>query len=481
MQITIIGSGYVGLVTGTCLAELGNDVVCLDLAADKIRSLNSGVVPIYEPGLDDLVVRNLKQGRLQFTTDTAQAICHGDVIFIAVGTPPQDDGSADLSYALKAASDIGRWMRSDKVVVNKSTVPVGTAERVQAAIASELQQRGIDLVGSVGGQEKTRLRCAVISNPEFLKEGAAVEDFMRPDRIVLGVSSDESGQWALGQMRNLYAPFNRHHERTLVMTQRSAELTKYAANAMLATRISFMNELANLSERLNVDIESVRQGMGSDPRIGYSFLYAGTGYGGSCFPKDVKALHRTGIEQGIAMQILSAVEHVNQRQKHRVLDKVLAHFGDDLSGLCFGVWGLAFKPETDDMREAPSRTVISGLLRAGARVQVHDPVAMESGQLALQEDLMDVPDLWDQLSFHDDPMDVADGAQALLIMTEWKAYRSPNFEQLRSRLAQALIFDGRNLFDPQRMAQASFTYHGIGRVSQPHAPSETASPSLAAG
>ena len=480
MQITIIGAGYVGLVTGTCLAELGNDVVCLDLAADKIRSLNSGVVPIYEPGLDDLVVRNLKQGRLQFTTDTAQAICHGEVIFIAVGTPPQEDGSADLSYALKAASDIGRWMRSDKVVVNKSTVPVGTAERVQAAIASELQQRGIDLEGSGVAKGNTRLRCAVVSNPEFLKEGAAVEDFMRPDRIVLGVSSDESGQWALGQMRNLYAPFNRHHERTLVMTQRSAELTKYAANAMLATRISFMNELANLSERLGVDIESVRQGMGSDPRIGYSFLYAGTGYGGSCFPKDVKALHRTGIEQGIAMQILSAVEHVNQRQKHRVLDKVLAHFGDDLSGLCFGVWGLAFKPETDDMREAPSRTVISGLLRAGARVQVHDPVAMETGQLALQEDLMDVPELWDQLSFHDDPMDVADGAQALLIMTEWKAYRSPNFEQLRSRLAQALIFDGRNLFDPLRMEQESFTYHGIGRVSQPHTTSDTSSPSLAA-
>ena len=451
MQITIIGSGYVGLVTGTCLAELGNDVVCLDLAADKIRSLNSGVVPIYEPGLDDLVVRNLKQGRLQFTTDTAQAIGHGDVIFIAVGTPPQEDGSADLSYALKAASDIGRWMRTDKVVVNKSTVPVGTAERVQAAIASELQQRGIDLEGSPAKTGHARLRCAVVSNPEFLKEGAAVEDFMRPDRIVLGVASDDMGQWALGQMRNLYAPFNRHHERTLVMTQ-----------------------------RLGVDIESVRQGMGSDPRIGYSFLYAGTGYGGSCFPKDVKALHRTGIEQGMAMQILSAVEHVNQRQKHRILDKVLAHFGDNLSGLCFGVWGLAFKPETDDMREAPSRTVISGLLRAGARVQVHDPVAMETGQLALQEDLMDVPELWSQLSFHDDPMDVADGAQALLIMTEWKAYRSPNFQQLRSRLAQALIFDGRNLFDPQRMAQEAFTYHGIGRVSQQNAPQASAAASLTA-
>ena len=480
MQITIIGSGYVGLVTGTCLAELGNDVVCLDLAADKIRSLNSGVVPIYEPGLDDLVVRNLKQGRLQFTTDTAQAIGHGDVIFIAVGTPPQEDGSADLSYALRAASDIGRWMRTDKVVVNKSTVPVGTAERVQAAIASELQQRGIDLEGSPAKTGHARLRCAVVSNPEFLKEGAAVEDFMRPDRIVLGVASDDMGQWALGQMRNLYAPFNRHHERTLVMTQRSAELTKYAANAMLATRISFMNELANLSERLGVDIESVRQGMGSDPRIGYSFLYAGTGYGGSCFPKDVKALHRTGIEQGMAMQILSAVEHVNQRQKHRILDKVLAHFGDNLSGLCFGVWGLAFKPETDDMREAPSRTVINGLLRAGARVQVHDPVAMETGQLALQEDLMDLPELWSQLSFHDDPMDVADGAQALLIMTEWKAYRSPNFQQLRSRLAQALIFDGRNLFDPLRMAQEAFTYHGIGRVSQQNAPQARAAASLTA-
>ena len=304
---------------------------------------------------------------------------------------------------------------------------------------------------------------------------------MRPDRIVLGVSSDASGQWALGLMRNLYAPFNRHHERTLVMSQRAAELTKYAANAMLATRISFMNELANLSERLNVDIESVRQGMGSDPRIGYSFLYAGTGYGGSCFPKDVKALHRTGIEQGMAMQILSAVEHVNQRQKHRILDKVLGHFGEDLTGLCFGVWGLAFKPETDDMREAPSRTVIGGLLRAGARVQVHDPVAMESAQLALQEDLIDMPQLWNQLSFHEDPMDVAEDAQALLIMTEWKAYRSPNFQQLRNRLAQAIIFDGRNLFDPVRMAQESFIYEGIGRVTNASKPIASDSPSLTVG
>ncbi|NBY04234.1 MAG: UDP-glucose/GDP-mannose dehydrogenase family protein, partial [Betaproteobacteria bacterium] len=432
-------------------------------------------------GLDDLVVRNRKQGRLHFTTDTAQAIGHGDVIFIAVGTPPQEDGSADLSYALKAASDIGRCMRGDKVVVNKSTVPVGTAERVHDAIAHELGQRGIDLEGGKTVEGHSRLRCAVVSNPEFLKEGAAVEDFMRPDRIVLGVSSDASGQWALGLMRNLYAPFNRHHERTLVMSQRAAELTKYAANAMLATRISFMNELANLSERLNVDIESVRQGMGSDPRIGYSFLYAGTGYGGSCFPKDVKALHRTGIEQGMAMQILSAVEHVNQRQKHRILDKVLGYFGEDLTGLCFGVWGLAFKPETDDMREAPSRTVIGGLLRAGARVQVHDPVAMESAQLALQEDLIDMPQLWNQLSFHEDPMDVAEDAQALLIMTEWKAYRSPNFQQLRNRLAQAIIFDGRNLFDPVRMAQESFIYEGIGRVTNASKPIASDSPSLTVG
>ena len=479
MQITIIGSGYVGLVTGTCLAELGNDVVCLDMAADKIRSLNSGVVPIYEPGLDDLVVRNRKQGRLQFTTDTALAIEHGDVIFIAVGTPPQEDGSADLSYALSAASDIGRWMRTDKVVVNKSTVPVGTAERVHHAISIELSKRGIDLEGSNSSEGNTRLRCAVVSNPEFLKEGAAVEDFMRPDRIVLGVSNDALGQWALSQMRHLYAPFNRHHERTLVMSQRAAEMTKYAANAMLATRISFMNELANLSERLNVDIESVRQGMGADPRIGYGFLYAGAGYGGSCFPKDVKALHRTGIEQGVAMQILSAVEHVNQRQKHRLLDKVIAQFGGDLRGHNFGIWGLAFKPETDDMREAPSRTVINGLLRAGARVQVHDPVAMETGQLALQEDLMDVPELWGQLSFHDDLMDAAEGADALLIMTEWKSYRSPNFQQLKSRLKNALIFDGRNLFDPQQMEQACFSYHGIGRVSRPTTPTTYPSASMA--
>ena len=462
MKISVFGAGYVGLVTAACLSEMGNTVVCIDVDAKRIADLKNGISPIHEAGLEPMLQRNAAAGRLTFTNDVAAAVEHGTILFIAVGTPAAEDGSADLQHVLKVAKTIGENMHDYKVVVNKSTVPVGTADRVRETIGSVLSQRG------------TALPYAVVSNPEFLKEGVAIEDFMRPDRVIVGCDNEQAALL----MRALYAPFLRNRNRLIMMDVRSAELTKYVANAMLATRISFMNELANLSERLGVDIESVRQGMGSDPRIGYSFLYAGTGYGGSCFPKDVKALHRTGIEQGIAMQILSAVEHVNQRQKHRVLDKVLAHFGDDLSGLCFGVWGLAFKPETDDMREAPSRTVISGLLRAGARVQVHDPVAMETGQLALQEDLMDVPELWDQLSFHDDPMDVADGAQALLIMTEWKAYRSPNFQQLRSRLAQALIFDGRNLFDPLRMAQEAFTYHGIGRVSQQNAPQASSAASL---
>jgi UDPglucose 6-dehydrogenase len=453
MKVTVIGTGYVGLVTGTCLAELGNDVVCLDKVEAKIRSLQNGVVPIYEPGLSDMILRNAQADRLHFTTDAAAAIDHGDVIFIAVGTPPDEDGSADLRHVLDVASAIGAHMTNDKVVVNKSTVPVGTAEKVADVIHASLQQRGLSEAP----------KFAVVSNPEFLKEGAAVEDFMRPDRIVLGATSCELGERALHIMKALYSPFNRHHERTLTMSNRAAELTKYAANAMLATRISFMNELANLAEALDVDIDAVRQGIGSDPRIGYSFLYAGTGYGGSCFPKDVQALGATAQEHGHGLKILSAVEQVNRQQKHRLLDKIIQHFGDDLTGMRFAVWGLAFKPETDDMRDAPSREVITGLLRRGASVCAHDPIATVTAQEALLEDLADEPDLWNQLSFVDNPYDACLDAQALVLMTEWKAFRSPDFDWLKTTLQQPILFDGRNLFDPQHMTALGFTYEGIGR------------------
>jgi UDPglucose 6-dehydrogenase len=469
MQVTVIGTGYVGLVTGTCLAELGNEVVCLDIAADRIRRLNAGEIPIYEPGLDDLIRRNRADGRLSFTGDVAHAIGHGDIIFIAVGTPPQRDGGADLTCVLAAARDIGRHMCSDKVVVNKSTVPVGTAEGVHEVIENELAIRGIRVHDGVQMFRGSELKLAVASNPEFLKEGAAVEDFMRPDRIVLGVSSDATGEWALGLMRNLYAPLNRHHQRILAMSQRAAELTKYAANAMLATRISFMNELANLAEHLGVDVESVRHGIGSDPRIGYSFLYAGAGYGGSCFPKDLRALQHSAVSQGVDLQLLRAVEVVNRRQKMRLLQKVLQRFGENLSNRCFGIWGLAFKPETDDMREAPSRVLIEGLLRRGAHVRAHDPAALETARAALREDLGDAPELWDRISFHADAHAVLPGADALIIMTEWKAFRSPNLAHLRTQLRQALVFDGRNLYDPAYMAQQGFEYQGIGRVASAEA------------
>jgi len=453
MKVTVIGTGYVGLVTGTCLSELGNDVVCLDKAEEKIRSLQNGIVPIYEPGLSDMILRNAQADRLHFTTDAAQAVAHGDILFIAVGTPPDEDGSADLRHVLDVAHTIGHWMSADKVVVNKSTVPVGTAERVAEVLQAALATRG--LAG--------KLNFSVVSNPEFLKEGAAVEDFMRPDRIVLGVTPCDAGQHALQAMKALYAPFNRHHERTLVMSNRAAELTKYAANAMLATRISFMNELANLAEDLQVDIDAVRQGIGSDPRIGYSFLYAGTGYGGSCFPKDVQALCRTAAQNGHALQLLNAVERINSQQKQRVLDKVVQRFGNDLRGKHFAVWGLAFKPETDDMRDAPSRTLIAGLMRRGATVCAHDPIALTTAQEALQEDLADVPSLWQNLSFVDDPYDACYDAEALILMTEWKAFRSPDFSWLKDNLRSPLLIDGRNLFDPQQMTDLGFIYEGIGR------------------
>ncbi|MCS6764601.1 MAG: UDP-glucose/GDP-mannose dehydrogenase family protein [Candidatus Protistobacter heckmanni] len=455
MKVTIIGSGYVGLVTGACLADLGNDVFSLDLDPRKIDILNSGGVPIYEPGLAELIARNRAAGRLQYSSDIAASVAHGEVQFIAVGTPSGEDGSADLQYVLAAARNIGRHMKGFKIVVDKSTVPVGTAGKVAAAIQDELANRGL-------GQSEAAF--SVVSNPEFLKEGAAVEDFMRPDRIVIGCDSDATGEQAKAAMRKLYSPFNRNHERTLYMDVRSAEFTKYAANAMLATRISFMNELANLADRVGADIEHVRLGIGSDPRIGYSFLYAGTGYGGSCFPKDVQALMRTAEENGQGLKVLHAVEAVNEQQKRVLVDKIVRRLGEDLSGRTFGIWGLAFKPNTDDMREAPSRVVIAELLQLGASVRVYDPVSMKEARHALEADLGPA---MSKVHFCDAQMDALKGADALVIVTEWKAFRSPDFDAIKTALKEQLIFDGRNLFEPEAMRDAAIEYQAIGRNSLP--------------
>jgi UDPglucose 6-dehydrogenase len=449
MKITIIGTGYVGLVTGACLAELGNDVFCLDVDQKKIDLLNSGGIPIHEPGLEEVVARNRAAGRIQFSTDVAASVAHGEVQFIAVGTPPDEDGSADLQYVLAAARNIGKHMAGFKVIVDKSTVPVGTADRVKAALQTELDARG------------ERLSFSVASNPEFLKEGAAVEDFMRPDRIVIGCDSTPEGERARELMRKLYAPFNRNHERTHWMDVRSSEFTKYAANAMLATRISFMNELANLADQVGVDIEAVRHGIGSDPRIGHSFLYAGAGYGGSCFPKDVQALERTARQYDQDLLILRAVEAVNDKQKLILGQKVVKRFGADLSGKHFAVWGLAFKPNTDDMREAPARVLLKQLLDGGASVAVYDPVAMAEAKRVLALDLS--AEQLARVRFADSPMDTLTGAEALVIVTEWKAFRSPDFDKIKAALNHAVIFDGRNLFEPEVMAEAGFEYHGIGR------------------
>jgi UDPglucose 6-dehydrogenase len=452
MKITIIGTGYVGLVTGACLAELGNDVFCLDVDQRKIDLLNSGGIPIHEPGLEEIVARNRAAGRLHFSTDVAASVAHGQLQFIAVGTPPDEDGSADLQYVLAAARNIGRHMDGFKVIVDKSTVPVGTADRVAAAIQEELAARGA---------QTAQLDFTVVSNPEFLKEGAAVEDFMRPDRIVIGHDDTPSGQRARELMKLLYAPFNRNHERTYWMDVRSAEFTKYAANAMLATRISFMNELANLADKVGADIEAVRHGIGSDPRIGHSFLYAGAGYGGSCFPKDVQAIERTARQYGQDLLILSAVEAVNERQKQVLGRKVVARFGEDLSGMRFAVWGLAFKPNTDDMREAPSRVLLAELIERGATVTVHDPVAMPEARRVLAMDLGE--EKLSRIEFKDAPMDALAGAEALIIVTEWKAFRSPDFEQIKARLKHPVIIDGRNLYEPALMTGQGIEYHGIGR------------------
>jgi UDPglucose 6-dehydrogenase len=437
--VTIVGTGYVGLVQGACLADLGNDVMCLDLDRAKIDLLNAGGIPIYEPGLESLVRHNIQAGRLRFTTDVAASVQHGQLQFIAVGTPPDEDGSADLRHVVVAARNIGRHMPDYRVVVDKSTVPVGTADLVREAIAEELRLRGADLPFSV------------VSNPEFLKEGAAVEDFLKPDRIIVGTDDER----AVHLLRALYAPLQRNHERMLVMDVRSAELTKYAANAMLATRISFMNELANLAEKLGADIEHVRQGLGSDPRIGYHFLYAGTGYGGSCFPKDVKALQRTAQQNGMQLRILHAVEAVNETQKGVLLRKLTARLGERLEGRRFALWGLAFKPNTDDMRDAPSLAVIDGLLRRGAAVTAYDPVAMQEARRVIGRD--------DGLTYADSPLKALDGADGLIIVTEWKEFRSPDFGEIKRRLKTPLVFDGRNLYDPGMAREAGLEYYSIGR------------------
>jgi len=439
MKITVIGTGYVGLVSGTCLAEMGNEVLCLDLDANKIRILNDGDIPIHEPGLLEMVRRNVAAGRLRFTTSVEESVAFGQLQFIAVGTPPDEDGSADLQYVLAAARNIGKHMTEYKVVIDKSTVPVGTGDKVKAALADELAKRGVDTPFSV------------VSNPEFLKEGAAVEDFMRPDRVVIG-AEDERG---IALMRELYAPFIRNHDRVIVMDVRSAELTKYAANAMLATRISFMNELANLADVMGADIEQVRVGIGSDPRIGFHFLYPGCGYGGSCFPKDVQALIRTAAENGRHLKVLQSVEDANEAQKHLLLEKIDARLGENLKGKHFALWGLAFKPNTDDMRAASSRVVIAGLLERGATVTAYDPVAMNEARRIFG----DTPGL----NYADNHMAALEGADALVIVTEWKEFRVPNFANLKAALKTPLIFDGRNLYQPSQVRANGLEYLAIGR------------------
>ncbi len=443
MKITVIGTGYVGLVSGACLADLGNDVVCLDIDERKIQLLNSGAVPIHEPGLHEVIKRNVAAGRLSFTTDVAASVAHGLVQMIAVGTPSDEDGSADLRYVLDAARSIGKNLTEYKVIVNKSTVPVGTADKVKGVIAAELSQRAAQ-----------DLKFAVVSNPEFLKEGAAIEDFNRPDRIVIGADDER----AIQILRDMYGPFQRNHDRLIVMDVKSAELTKYAANAMLATRISFMNELANLADKLGADIEQVRKGIGSDHRIGYLFLYSGCGYGGSCFPKDVRALKQTATELGMPLKILQAVEDVNHAQKSVLLEKITRRFGNDLTGKNFALWGLAFKPGTDDMREATSRVVLEGLWARGACVSAYDPVAMPETQRIYG----DRPDL----RYAQSPLAALNNADALVLVTEWKAFKSPDFNQIKTHLKQPIIFDGRNLFEPASMQAMGLEYFGIGRGLQ---------------
>lgn len=432
MHINVIGTGYVGLVVGACLSETGHDVICSDIDGDKIGRLNGGEIPIYEPGLEEMVTHNLAQGRLEFTTDVERGVRESDIVFIAVGTPPDEDGSADLQHVLAVARTIGRSMNGETIVITKSTVPVGTAERVRAAI-----------------EEFTEHTVHVCSNPEFLKEGAAIDDFMKPDRVVLGVDSD----YAADVLRDLYAPFVRTGNQILIMDIASAEITKYAANAMLAARISFMNTMAGLCERTGADVNMVRLGVGSDGRIGPSFLFPGVGYGGSCFPKDVKALIRTIRESGADPSILEAVDRVNDAQKHLLADRVMMRFGDDLTGRRFAVWGLSFKPNTDDMREAPSLVTIRRLLERGAAVAAHDPAAISEARRILG----------DTVEFTETNYDTLPGADALIIHTEWNPYRRPDFERMRRAMLEPVIFDGRNLYAPARMKELGFEYYSVGR------------------
>mgnify|MGYP000096924544 FL=1 len=440
MKITVVGTGYVGLVGAACLAEVGNHVLGLDVNAEKIRILKEGGIPIHEPGLLEIVRRNVENGRLSFTTNIEEAVHFGEVQFIAVGTPPDEDGSADLQYVTEAARNIGRFMTSEKVIVDKSTVPIGTGDKVTAAVAEELKKRNVDI------------HYSVVSNPEFLKEGAAVEDFMRPDRIVIGTEDPK----AIEVMKQVYAPFQRNHERLVVTNLRSAELIKYAANSMLATRISFMNELANLAEIVGADIEMVRQGIGSDPRIGYHFLYPGCGYGGSCFPKDVKALIKTAKDvAGFDLKLLKAVEEVNDLQKFVLPKKIKKQFGESLKGKHFALWGLAFKPNTDDMREASSRVLIDELIKVGATITAYDPVAMDEGKRIFKDEK--------NITFADTQDEALKNADALIIVTEWTEFRSPDFALIKASLKSPMIFDGRNLYDPKAVRALGFNYFPIGR------------------
>ena len=443
MKITIFGTGYVGLVTGACLADVGHHVLCMDVDQGKIEKLKNGQIPIYEPGLDNIVKHTVEAGRLSFTTDTEEAVKHGTLQFIAVGTPPDEDGSADLQYVLAVAKSIGQYMDDYKVVVDKSTVPVGTGDKVKAAVRAQLDKRGLELDFDV------------VSNPEFLKEGAAINDFMKPDRIVVGTESEK----AADLLREVYYPFNRNHDRMIFMDIRSAELTKYAANAMLATKISFMNEVANLAERMGVDIENVRKGIGSDRRIGYSFIYPGCGYGGSCFPKDVKALMRMGEQYEFDTRVLRAVEDRNESQKQRLFDKLCQRFGDDMSGRTIGVWGLAFKPGTDDMREASSVPLINALVAAGASVRAYDPVAMDEARKHFPADLFTDG----RITLCDHQYDALADADAMVLVTEWKPFRQPDFNAIQKLLKQPVIIDGRNQYDPRALKAQGFDYSGIGR------------------
>lgn len=452
MRVTVIGSGYVGLVTGACLSDLGFKVVCLDKDEEKIQRLQEGEVPIYEPGLKELLARNRAEGRIRFTCDAHEAVEHGDILFIAVGTPAQEDGSADLGHVLSVAAMIGRNLKDFKLIVNKSTVPVGTADRVRSAVKHELIQRGMS----------TEM-FDVVSNPEFLKEGAAIDDFMRPDRIVVGVDDGIHHEKSQRMMGDLYASFNRHHSRTVWMDVRSAELTKYAANAMLATRISFMNEIANLADALGADVDQIRRGIGADNRIGYSFLYAGCGYGGSCFPKDTQALVSTANAHGQLMSVVSATEHVNERQKTLLVDRLVQRLGDDLSGRKIAVWGLAFKPNTDDMREAPSRVVIKSLLQRGAQVIAYDPVASHEAMIALKLDCSDHPEFLKNFTLAAHDMDALEGVDALMVLTEWKNFHNPDFQSMKLSMRTPYILDGRNLYNPDALADLGIAYQGVGR------------------